>query len=46
MDRYSRTLLTVIAIALIWLGTKDLSIISDAMAASGVIEVKVIEIDF
>lgn len=46
MDRTTKTLLTFIAVSLVWLGIKDLSFISDAMAASGVIEVRVVEIDF
>ena len=43
MDRYLKTVLTVIAIALVWLGIKDFSIINDAMASSGVVEVRVVE---
>jgi uncharacterized membrane protein len=44
MDRYSKFLLTIIAIALVWIGFKDVSVISNAMASSGAIEVKVVEL--
>ena len=46
MDRYTKTVLTVIAASLLWIGIKDFTFISDAMAASGSIEGKVVEIDF
>lgn len=45
MDRYSKIVLTVIAICLVWIGARDLPFIPDAMAASGVLEVKVVEMD-
>lgn len=46
MDRYGKFMLTLIAFSLVWIGIKDFSFISNAMAASGIIEVKVVEIDF
>ena len=46
MDRHTKLLLTIIAAALVWIGVKDIAIVSDALAASGVIEVRVVEIDF
>lgn len=45
MDRYSKTLLTIIAIALVWIGIKDTGIIADAQAASAV-EVKVVDMNW
>jgi len=45
MDRDLKIVLAVIAIALVWLGIKDFSIISDAMAATGVVEVKVVSMN-
>ena len=45
MDCYSKTIFTIIAIALVWIGAKDFSIVSDAMAATGIIEVKIVEMD-
>ena len=45
MDRYSKTLLTIIAIALVWIGIKDTGIIADAQAAS-VVEVKVVDMNW
>jgi hypothetical protein len=44
MDRYSKTALTVIAIALVWIGIKDFSIVGNAMA-SEVVEVKVVSMN-
>lgn len=46
MDRYSKTVLTVIAFALIWLGIKDVALINDAVAATGVVEVKVVDMNW
>ena len=43
MDRYSKTVLTLIAIALLWISIRDVNVISDALASSGVIEVKVVD---
>ena len=45
MDRYSKTLLTIITIALVWIGVKDTGIIADAQAAS-VVEVKVVDMNW
>jgi hypothetical protein len=45
MDRYLKSVLTVIAIALVWIGVKDFSIISEAIAASGGVEVKVVSMN-
>ena len=45
MDRYTKAVLTIIATALVWIGSKDTGIISDAMASSGVIEVKVVSMN-
>lgn len=45
MDRYTKTILTVIAIALMWIGIRDLSLVSNAFAGQGIVEVKVIEMD-
>lgn len=46
MDRYTKTLLTVIAISLVWIALKDTGIISDAKASSGVVEVKVVDMNW
>lgn len=43
MDRYTKTVSTIIAIALVWLSIKDFSIVEEAEAASGVVEVRVVE---
>lgn len=43
MDRYTKSVLTVIAIALMWNVAEDLSSVENAMASSGVVEVKVVE---
>ena len=45
MDRYLKTVLTMIAIAVIWLGVKDFAFVAEAMASSGVIEVKVVSMN-
>ena len=45
MDRYSKTVLTIIALALVWIGVKDFSPVSDAMAANGIVAVKIVEMD-
>lgn len=42
MDRSTKFLLTVIATMLTWIAVKDLPFISDAMATTGVMEVKVV----
>ena len=46
MDRYKKVVLTIIAIALVWLGVKDFGIVEDAMASNGVVEVKVVSMKF
>jgi len=46
VDRFSRTLLTIIAISLVWIAFKDARIIADAVASSGVVEVKVVDMNF
>ncbi len=46
MDRYSKTVLTVIAIALVWIAFNDSGIIDDAVASSGVVEVKVVDMNW
>ena len=45
MDRYEKTVLTVIAALLLWLAIKDVGIISDAFATTGVVEVKVVSMN-
>lgn len=45
VDRYSKLLLTVIAASLLWLGIKDFSIVEDVMAATGVVEVKIVSMN-
>ena len=46
MDRYSKTVLTIIAISLVWTALKDMPIIPDAMASSGVVEVRVVDMNW
>lgn len=46
MDRYTKTVLTIIAIALVWVGIKDIGVVENAMASSGMVDVKVVDIDF
>jgi len=46
MDHYSKTVLTVIVIALVWIAFKDSGIIDDAVASSGVVEVKVVDMNW
>ncbi len=46
MDRFTKIVLVIIAASLIWNTIKDFALISDAIAATGIIEVKVVEIDF
>jgi hypothetical protein len=45
MDRYTKTLLTIIAVSLMWIAFKDSQIISNAMASSGTVEVKIVGMD-
>jgi hypothetical protein len=42
MDRYTKTLLTIIAVSLMLIVLKDTPVISNAVASSGVIEVKIV----
>jgi len=46
MDRYTKTVLTIIAISLAWIAMKDTQIISNAVASSGAIEVKVVDMNW
>lgn len=43
MDRYTKTVLTIIAVSLVWIALKDTGIIDDAVASSGVVEVRVVD---
>jgi hypothetical protein len=45
MDRYTKTLFTIIAVALVWIALKDTAVISNAMASTGVLEVKIVEMN-
>ena len=45
MDRYTKTILTVIAASLLWSSFKDMPIISNALASTGVIEVKIVDMN-
>ncbi len=45
MDRYTKTILTVIAVSLAWIAFRDAPIISNALASTGVIEVKVVDMN-
>ena len=46
MDRFTKFLLTIIATSLVWIALKDTQIIADAVASSGVIEVKVVDMNW
>ena len=46
MDRYTKTVLTIIAASLVWIALKDTGIIDDAVASSGVVEVKVVDMNW
>lgn len=46
MDRYTKLILAIIAGCLIWICIRDIAFVSDALAASGVVKVEVVEIDF
>jgi hypothetical protein len=46
MDRYTKTVLTIIAISLVWIAMKNSQVISNAVASSGVIEVKVVDMNW
>jgi len=45
MDRYSKTVLTIIAVSLICIAFKDTNLISNALASTGVVEVKVVSMN-
>jgi len=44
MDRYTKALLTLITICLLWISLKDIAFISEAMASSGVIDIRIVDI--
>ena len=46
MDRYTKSILTIIAVSLVWIAFKDTGIIDDAVASSGVVEVKVVDMNW
>ena len=46
MDRYTKTVLTIIAISLVWIAVRDSGVISNAVASPGVVEVKVVDMNF
>jgi len=46
MNRYTNFLLTVIAVSLVWIAMKDVPIISNAAASSGVVEVRVVDMNW
>jgi hypothetical protein len=46
MDRYSKSVLTIIAVSLMWIALKDAPMISNAMASTGVVEVKVVDMNW
>ena len=46
MDRYTKSVLTIIAVSLVWIAFKDTQIIPDAVASSGVVEVKVVDMSW
>ena len=45
MNRYTKTVLTIIATSLVVIALKDVPIISNALASSGVVEVRVVGMD-
>lgn len=45
MDRYSKLILTIIAVALMLSLIKDISVISEAHASNDILRVKVVELD-
>ena len=45
MDRYTKAVLTIIAVCLVWISLKDTQIISEALASTGVVEVKVVSMN-
>ena len=46
MDRYTKTILTIIAISLVWIAFKDIGIIADARASNGVVKVEVVDMNW
>lgn len=46
MDRYTKTVLTIIAVSLTWIALNDTGIIDDAVASSGVVEVRVVDMNW
>jgi len=44
MDRYTKALLTLITLCMLWISLKDTSLISEAVASSGVIDVRIVDI--
>lgn len=46
MDRYSKVLLTIISLTLTWIAFKDLAFIEHALASNGIVETRVVGIDF
>ena len=45
VDRYTKTVLTIIAISLVWIATRDIPVVSNAMASTGLVEVKVVGLE-
>lgn len=45
IDRYTKAVLTVIALCLVWLCTRDLTIIPAVSAQSDVVKVQIVSID-
>jgi hypothetical protein len=46
MDRYSKTVLTVIAVTLLWIAIKELPVIADARASPGAMKVHVVDMNW
>lgn len=46
MNRYTKSVLTIIAVSLVWIALKDATVISNAVASSGVAEVKIVDMNF
>jgi hypothetical protein len=44
MDRYTKTMLTLMTICLAWIALRGTPLISDAIASAGVVEVKIVDI--
>ena len=45
MDRHTKTVLTIIAVILAWTALKDTQLVSEVKASSGVIEVRVVDMN-